>query len=75
MTTDWDTVITNNHEPEKNASINATVDRGVELGRFELGSTVVLFFEPGQIEEWLIKPQQQLFLGEKMARCNDYTKD
>ena len=64
-----DPVITNNEEPQKSIEIESTIQRGIELGRFELGSTVVLFFEPGQIEEWLITENQTVRLGEKIATC------
>ncbi|HZX43846.1 MAG TPA: phosphatidylserine decarboxylase, partial [Myxococcaceae bacterium] len=32
------------------------VEKGAELGRFEMGSTVILLFEPGQVvwDEWLV---------------------
>lgn len=32
------------------------VERGVELGRFEMGSTVIVLFEPGQVvwDDWLV---------------------
>ena len=69
MTTDWDPMITNNNEPQKTVPIETNIERGDELGRFELGSTVVLFFEPGQIAEWLISEKQSIRLGEPMATC------
>ena len=67
MTTDWDSVITNNSEPQKSIDINKQVGKGIELGRFELGSTVVLFFEPNQIKEWSVTRGNKIQLGTKMA--------
>ena len=46
---------------------NPHVDRGAELGRFELGSTVILLCEPGQVE-WEMEPGQVLRLGRRIAR-------
>ena len=43
------------------------VDRAQELGRFELGSTVILLFEPGRIE-WTLKPGAVVRLGRPIAR-------
>lgn len=71
MTTDWDPVITNNSEPAKSVELNKEVQKGAELGRFELGSTVVLFFEPEQIEEWTIERGQKVQLGSLMAKMTD----
>lgn len=68
MTTDWDPVITNNAEPTKSVSLNHNIQKGDELGRFELGSTVVLFFEPNQIQEWHVQRGQKVQLGSPMAK-------
>ena len=43
------------------------LDRAAELGRFELGSTVILLLEPGRID-WLIEPGQPVRLGRPIAR-------
>jgi len=67
MTTDWNPVITNNHEPQQDVTILQTISRGVELGRFELGSTVVLFFQPDQIKKWNVTSGQKVALGEAIA--------
>jgi phosphatidylserine decarboxylase len=48
---------------------NPHVDRGAELGRFELGSTVILLCEPGRVE-WEMEPGQVLRLGRRIARLN-----
>ena len=67
MTTDWNPVITNNHEPQQDVTILQTISRGAELGRFELGSTVVLFFQPDQIKKWNVSSGQKVELGEAIA--------
>ncbi|MBF8270100.1 MAG: phosphatidylserine decarboxylase, partial [Gammaproteobacteria bacterium] len=45
------------------------LDRGAELGRFNMGSTVILLFEPGRIE-WLeqLKADDQVIMGQAMAK-------
>ena len=45
------------------------LDRGEELGRFNMGSTVILLFEPGRIE-WLepLKADDQVVMGQAMAK-------
>lgn len=72
MTTDWDPVITNNSEPTKSIELSKEIQKGAELGRFELGSTVVLFFEPNQIAEWTIQRGQKIQLGTLMAKMTPY---
>ena len=67
MTTDWNPVITNNHEPQQDITILQSIQRGDEIGRFELGSTVVLFFQPDQIVNWSVKEGQKVQLGEPIA--------
>lgn len=67
MTTDWNPVITNNNTPQQDITINKDIQRGQEIGRFELGSTVVLFFEPNQIAEWKVESGQKVQLGEGIA--------
>ena len=43
-----------------------TVERGGEMGRFELGSTVILLTEPGRVE-WEMEPGEVLRLGRRIA--------
>ncbi|MEC7946229.1 MAG: archaetidylserine decarboxylase [Myxococcota bacterium] len=43
------------------------IERAGEIGRFHLGSTVILLFEPGQIE-WTLEPGQAVRLGRPIAR-------
>ena len=42
--------------------------KGEELGRFELGSTVILLFRPGQVNLEDLLPDQSLVLGQVIAR-------
>lgn len=42
------------------------LERGAELGRFEMGSTVVLLFEPGRID-WRLEPGAPVRLGQPIA--------
>lgn len=43
------------------------IERAGEIGRFHLGSTVILLFEPGRIE-WTLEPGQVVRLGRPIAR-------
>jgi phosphatidylserine decarboxylase len=54
------------YSPEPKAPI--TLEKGEEMGRFKLGSTVVLLFGPNAIE-WIdtLKAESAVKLGEKMA--------
>ena len=45
------------------------VERGGEMGRFELGSTVILLTEPGRVE-WEMEQGQVLRMGRPIARVN-----
>jgi phosphatidylserine decarboxylase len=44
------------------------VERGAELGRFEMGSTVILLFEPGRVvwEDWLV-PGAVVRMGQRIG--------
>jgi phosphatidylserine decarboxylase len=44
------------------------VTRGEELGVFQLGSTVIVLFEPGSVELCEFQPGQQVRLGEVIGR-------
>jgi phosphatidylserine decarboxylase len=44
------------------------IRRGEELGQFELGSTVVLLFQPGQVEWGNTRVGQPIRLGEALGR-------
>ncbi|MDP6932336.1 MAG: archaetidylserine decarboxylase [Myxococcota bacterium] len=42
------------------------LDRADEVGRFELGSTVILLLEPGRVR-WEIEPDQPIRLGQRIG--------
>lgn len=67
MSTTVDPLITNQSGPAQNLELQATVERCGELGRFELGSTVILVLPPGQVE-WTIRPGEAVRLGRPIAR-------
>ncbi len=66
---EFDEQITNTGKKLESRTLNPPppVERGGELGRFELGSTVILLTEPGQIE-WDMELGQVLRLGRKIGR-------
>ncbi len=45
------------------------VSRGDELGAFQLGSTVILVFEPGRVELDDLSPGRILYFGESIGRA------
>ena len=48
------------------------VNRGEELGLFELGSTVICLFPKGQIELGELETEQKVYLGQAIGRfCSD----
>ena len=68
MTTNHLDIITNTGVPLRTHSFSPPIDvqRGEETGRFELGSTVILFFEDAELD-WTVQQGQKLRLGEKVA--------
>ena len=68
MTTNHIDIITNTGTPRRTHSFSPPIriQRGEETGRFELGSTVILFFEDEDLE-WTVEQGQKLRLGEKIA--------
>jgi phosphatidylserine decarboxylase len=47
------------------------LERGAEMGRFNLGSTVILLFEPGRVSrDDRLSPGQRLRLGQRLATVN-----
>ena len=75
MTTDWSEVVTNTGTPasEKSYTEPPFLERGIEIGRFELGSTVVLIFEDAELE-WKIEKGQKVQLGQQIAVWADDKK-
>lgn len=51
------------------------LSRGQELGHFELGSTVIVLFEPGRLTELnQLMPQQSVQFGQKLAKLVNQEK-
>lgn len=47
------------------------VAKGQELGAFEMGSTVILLFEPGRVRlDAPIAPGKPVFVGERLGQCD-----
>ncbi|MCS5552801.1 MAG: archaetidylserine decarboxylase [SAR324 cluster bacterium] len=51
------------------------VERGDEVGLFELGSTVICLFPPGQIELNELKIEQEILLGQAIGRFSRINQD
>ena len=51
------------------------VERGDEVGFFELGSTVICLFPPGQIELNELKIEQEILLGQAIGRFSRIIQD
>ena len=51
------------------------VERGDEGGLFELGSTVICLFPPGQIELNELRIDQEIFLGQALGKFTGIHKD
>lgn len=68
MAVEFADLITNTGAPAADVDLAEpfAVARAGELGRFEMGSTVVLVFEPGQVE-WEAKPGDVVRLGERIG--------
>ena len=50
------------------------VERGDEVGLFELGSTVICLFPPGQIELNDLKIDQEILLGQAIGKFSHVHK-
>ena len=46
------------------------VERGAEIGRFNMGSTVVMLFEPDSIE-FELEPDQVVRMGQRIGNCKE----
>ena len=66
---EFDARITNAGEPSGERVVDPpqNVERGRELGRFELGSTVILLCEPNRVK-WDLEPGQVTRVGRRIAR-------
>lgn len=67
MTTEHGDVVTNTDGIGRSEDRSDPVTRGDELGRFNLGSTVVLVTEPGAVE-WELEAGQDVFVGQRIGR-------
>ncbi len=61
-----DVVSNNGGRDTVEREVNHPLGRAEEIGRFEMGSTVVLLFPPGSIR-WTATPGQPVKLGERIA--------
>ncbi|MBK5963834.1 phosphatidylserine decarboxylase [Thiocystis minor] len=62
------------HWDHRNDTDPIRLERGAEMGRFNLGSTVVLLFPPGRIEwESNLAPGQQVRLGQRLGVLQSYS--
>jgi len=70
MTTPLADLVTNTDRHPEQVALHPPVQvaRGAELGRFELGSTVILLAEPGRLD-WLVTPGEDVRLGRPVARA------
>ena len=50
------------------------IEKGTELGRFELGSTVILLLPPGALERWTVGPGDRVWMGQSIAAIHSSTK-
>jgi phosphatidylserine decarboxylase len=67
MTTSVHSTITNTNSPAEKTDFSPppTLKRNEEIGRFELGSTVILVWPPSEKEQiWLIEESQPIKLGQ-----------
>lgn len=55
---------------EESLSGLAPVKKGQELGRFNMGSTVILFFEKGRIN-WCLEENQRVWMGQEIAKLQE----
>lgn len=65
-------LVSNTGVPAVKAELTPVVSltRCAELGRFEMGSTVILVFPRGSVE-WTIRPGETLKLGSRIGRLTD----
>ena len=67
MSTIHSPIVTNSNGPVEESMHNIAIERGSEIGRFELGSTVVLVYPDSIDVDWQVKEQQKVTLGEVIA--------
>ena len=69
MTSHHADIVTNSSRNAAQGDLETGVTRGEELGRFELGSTVILLIEPCDFS-WELTPGQPVRLGRPIGRFN-----
>lgn len=64
----FDPIVSNTglERAEREVSPPHGLARAAEIGRFEMGSTVVLLFPPGRVR-WVVKPGDPVRVGERIA--------
>jgi len=67
MTCSHGDIVTNTDGIARSEDRSDVVARGDELGRFNLGSTVILVTEPGAVE-WELSPGQDVQVGQRIGR-------
>ena len=67
MTCEHGDIVTNTDGVGRSEERSDPVQRGDELGRFNLGSTVILVTEPGAVE-WELEPGQDVKVGQRIGR-------
>ena len=70
MATPLAELITNTGGAAEDLSMDVSIDRGQELGRFEMGSTVILLAEPGRLD-WELQQGEPVRLGRPIAWRKD----
>ena len=68
MTTEFVTVTTNTGGNSERFSLSQPIARGEEVGKFELGSTVILVFPENIALDWKIDVGEKVQLGSVIAR-------
>jgi len=70
MTTSVGPLVTNTGSQAEDVLLEppASIERAGEIGKFHLGSTVILLLEPGRIE-WDLQPGQSIRLGQAIGRA------
>lgn len=66
MATPLAELITNTGGPAEDLSMDVSIERGQEIGRFEMGSTVILLAEPGRLG-WELTQGEPVRLGRPIA--------
>ncbi|MCL6626665.1 MAG: archaetidylserine decarboxylase [Alicyclobacillus shizuokensis] len=67
----WFTGAWNRHRRRVHeGAVELWLDKGGELGRFELGSTVILLCPPGMLKNFTVRSGSSVRMGEQLAQMN-----